>query len=127
MQNTETAILEPALARLLAASPNFRDLGGLAAAGGRHTRPGLLYRSGALDELEEADLAVLGRLGIGLCFDLRSQGERGRHPSRWPAGGLPRTLAIEVATDIRALDREAMQYLIDHPDAEGAAHLMRAI
>lgn len=125
MQGKETATLRPAVARILVGSPNFRDLGGLAA-GSRRMRYGLLYRSGALDELDEADLAVLGGLGVGLCFDLRSQGERRKHPSRWPAGSVPRMLAIEVTTDIRALDRGAMQYLIDHPDAEGAEHLMRA-
>ena len=126
MHGQEIATLRPALTRILAASPNFRDLGGLTA-GARRVRQGVLYRSGALDELECADLAALGGLGIGLCFDLRSQGERQRHPSRWPAGSVPRILAIEVATDIRALDSGTMQYLIDHPDVNGAARLLRAI
>jgi len=127
MRGEETATLSRQLARRFAASPNFRELGGLRAAQGRRIRGGLLYRSGALDELGEADLEVLGRLGIALCFDLRSEGERSKHPSRWPAGAIPRTLAIEVATDVRALDRGAMQELIDKPDAEGAGRLMRAI
>lgn len=126
MHGQEIVTLRPALRRILAASPNFRELGGLSA-GDRRVRQGVLYRSGALDELECADLAALRGLGIGLCFDLRSQGERQRHPSRWPAGSVPRILAIEVATDIRALDRGTMQYLIDHPDAKGADRLMRAI
>jgi protein-tyrosine phosphatase len=123
----EIAGLRPELARLLAASPNFRGLGGLPAAGGRRIRGGLLYRSGALDELEEADLGVLGGLGIALCFDLRSAGERGSHPSRWPAGGEPRTLAIEVATDIRAMDGAALRAMGGGMDAAGAAAMMRAI
>ncbi|MES2681957.1 MAG: tyrosine-protein phosphatase [Pseudomonadota bacterium] len=113
--------------RLLAAAPNFRDLGGLPTVDGRRLRAGCLYRSGALDELEPDDLAALGRLGIGFCLDLRSTGERRKHPSRWPEHAVPRTLAIEVATDIRALDRAAAQALIERPDAHGAAQLMRAV
>jgi protein-tyrosine phosphatase len=126
MHRSETAN-SGAATPILAAAPNFRDMGGLRAADGRRTRAAVLYRSGALDELEEGDLAVLETLGIALCFDLRSQGERIKHPSRWPASNAPRILAMEVSTDIRALDRAAMQYLIENPDRHGAGHLMRAI
>ena len=116
-----------ATARILDASPNFRDIGQLPAAAGHTLRPGLVYRSGALDELGAGDLAVLRSLDIRLCFDLRSEGERIGSPSRWPEGGAPRILALEVATDIRTLDRELAHWLADHPDREGASRLMHGI
>ena len=113
--------------RLLKAAPNFRDIGHLPTRDGRVVRPGLVFRSGALDELDAADLVTLRSIGVRLCLDLRSRGERQTSPSRWPEDRVPRTLALEVATDIRVLDRQLADWLADHPDREGAERLMRGI
>ncbi|GJM42118.1 MAG: protein-tyrosine-phosphatase [Ardenticatenaceae bacterium] len=63
---------------------NFRDAGGYYTKDGQMMRLGKLYRSGSLSRLAEADLAYLQRLGIRLVSDLRSSGEREKHPDRLP-------------------------------------------
>jgi len=55
---------------------NFRDLGGLPTGDGRTTRPGRLYRSGALAEVTPTGLAELhGALGLAFVVDLRGAEE----------------------------------------------------
>jgi protein-tyrosine phosphatase len=53
---------------------NFRDLGGYAAAGGMTAR-GKVFRSDALSELTERDVAVLLDLGLNTVVDLRHERE----------------------------------------------------
>ncbi len=127
IERTNTESVRNGAGRMLKAAPNFRDLGGLPAMGGRVLRTGLVYRSGALDELDIDDVAQLRAVGIRLCLDLRSRSERIGSPSRWPEDCVPRILALEVATDIRALDRELADWLAEHPDRDGAERLMRGI
>jgi protein-tyrosine phosphatase len=110
--------------RLLAGAPNFRDIGGLRGAGGRAVRQRLVYRSGALDQLLDEDLARLAGFGLGLCCDLRTAAERLHSPSRWPPGGMPRLLELEFASDVRALSPELMQALREAPSADLALQLM---
>ncbi|WP_408646702.1 tyrosine-protein phosphatase [Streptomyces carminius] len=55
---------------------NFRDVGGLPAAGGRRVRPGLLYRSGHLAHATEEDTAFLARLGLHTVFDFRNAADQ---------------------------------------------------
>ena len=64
---------------------NFRDVGGYPAAGGKHVRWGLIYRSGATPMLTNADFRYLARLGIASDIDLRSTEERLIAPDRLPA------------------------------------------
>ncbi|GAA2719371.1 MULTISPECIES: tyrosine-protein phosphatase [Streptomyces] len=59
---------EPELAKVR----NFRDLGGLPAAGGRQVRPGVLFRSGHLAHATETDRAFLESLGLHTVFDFRN-------------------------------------------------------
>lgn len=59
---------------------NFRDVGGLAAGGGR-TRSGVLFRSGNLARLDDADRAALTRLGLRRVIDLRDDDEVRTSPS----------------------------------------------
>jgi protein-tyrosine phosphatase len=66
--------------------PNFRDFGGYETRDGGRVRRGLLYRSGALDRLDGADLRALEELGICTVFDLRHDDEREAHPDRLPDG-----------------------------------------
>lgn len=61
---------------------NFRDLGGYPAAGGRHVRWGMIYRSGATPMLSDTDLARIKQLGLVNMVDLRSHEERVLAPSR---------------------------------------------
>ncbi|HEY2775691.1 MAG TPA: tyrosine-protein phosphatase [Candidatus Binatia bacterium] len=51
---------------------NFRDLGGIEAAGAARIRPGLVFRSDRLTNLTPTDEARLELLRIGRVFDLRS-------------------------------------------------------
>ena len=66
----------------LEAGSNFRDIGGYPAAGGKHVRWGLIYRSGATPMLTEADRARIAALGLTNLVDLRSDEERQLAPSR---------------------------------------------
>ncbi|WP_344061163.1 tyrosine-protein phosphatase [Microbacterium pumilum] len=68
-------------ATLVPGAENFRDVGGLAARGGR-TREGILYRSGNLAQLDDAGVAALGALGIRRIIDLRADEEVSYAPSR---------------------------------------------
>ncbi len=61
---------------------NFRDVGGYPAAGGKHVRWGLIYRSGGQPLLSDADVEQVGTLGLSHQVDLRSSEERALAPSR---------------------------------------------
>lgn len=69
---------------------NLRDMGGYATMDGRTVKRGMLYRSGVMSLLTEADEAHLASLGIATVCDLRRPGERKRDPTRWcePAGAF---------------------------------------
>jgi protein-tyrosine phosphatase len=60
-----------ALSLGLEKATNARDLGGLVAADGRRVRSGLLFRANALNRLTEADVTVLGGLGLACLIDFR--------------------------------------------------------
>lgn len=60
---------------------NTRDLGGLPAADGRHVRPALLLRSGALHKATENDLArLLADYRLEGVVDFRTELERDKEP-----------------------------------------------
>ncbi len=61
---------------------NFRDVGGYPAAGGKHVRWGMIYRSAATPLLGGGDLETIGRLGLTDMVDLRSSEERQLAPTR---------------------------------------------
>ncbi len=61
---------------------NFRDLGGYPAAGGKHVKWGLLFRSGGTPLLDDGDVALVRSLGITSLVDLRSSEERVLAPTR---------------------------------------------
>ncbi|HYE47591.1 MAG TPA: tyrosine-protein phosphatase [Caulobacter sp.] len=60
---------------------NLRDFGDYAA-GHRHMRKGVLFRSAHQAEASDEELEALSRLGLSLIVDLRRPGERERNPSR---------------------------------------------
>lgn len=74
-----------AAAQLVPGAVNFRDVGGLPAAGGT-TRAGVLYRSGNLAALDASGVTALGGLGLRRIIDLRADDEVAHSPSR--IGGL---------------------------------------
>uniref|UniRef100_UPI00260590E6 tyrosine-protein phosphatase n=1 Tax=Novosphingobium sp. TaxID=1874826 RepID=UPI00260590E6 len=73
----------------LEAGSNFRDIGGYPAAGGKHVKWGLIYRSGATPLITPADQGRLAALGLANLVDLRSDEERQLAPSR--IDGIPAT------------------------------------
>lgn len=73
----------------LEAGSNFRDIGGYAAAGGKHVRWGLIYRSGGTPLITPADQDRIRALGLVNMVDLRSDEERVLAPTR--IDGVPYT------------------------------------
>ena len=67
--------------RVLIASANLRDLGGLATIDGQQVRAGRLFRSGHLSELDRAEAAILGGLGLRTIIDLRRPSEVADFPT----------------------------------------------
>ena len=67
--------------RVLIASANLRDLGGLATSDGQQVRAGRLFRSGHLSELDRAEAATLGGLGLRTIIDLRRPSEVANFPT----------------------------------------------
>lgn len=61
---------------------NFRDLGGYEVAGGKTTKWGRIFRSGAMPMLTENDYQQLEALKIGSIIDLRSVEEREVAPTQ---------------------------------------------
>ena len=98
---------------------NFRDLGGYATRDGHPLRWGVLYRSDALADLSDEDLAYLERLSLRRVVDFRSESERERDPDRLPAG--PTVVWQPIAG--QGLDPRALQdrLLAGEVSAEQAA------
>jgi protein-tyrosine phosphatase len=71
----------------LEAGSNFRDLGGYPAAGGKHVRWGMVYRSAGQPMLNDRDLALIKSLSLANLVDLRSMEERRLAPTR--IAGVP--------------------------------------
>jgi protein-tyrosine phosphatase len=59
----------------LAGASNFRDLGGYPISSGGFTCWGRLFRSDTLHELTEADVSLLGEMGLKCVIDLRTATE----------------------------------------------------
>lgn len=62
---------------------NLRDFGGHATADGRCVKRGMLYRSGTMALLTEADADHLRSLGIKAICDFRRGNERTAEPTQW--------------------------------------------
>ncbi|MET0144777.1 MAG: tyrosine-protein phosphatase [Ilumatobacteraceae bacterium] len=65
---------------LLEGATNFRDIGGYATADGHAVRTGMVYRSGALHALTDADVERLRAMDVRTAFDLRSEAEQAAEP-----------------------------------------------
>ncbi|HLA44234.1 MAG TPA: tyrosine-protein phosphatase [Aggregatilineales bacterium] len=91
---------------------NFRDTGGYAVSGGGTTRPGLIYRSGALSRLTPADRIKLNDLGIRTAFDLRSDFENASEGAG-SAGDSLQIVRMPTSLGISAIREQLMR----DPDA----------
>lgn len=65
---------------------NFRDLGGIKLADGKIIKDDMIFRSGALVDLSEADKEALNKLNIANVFDLRAPDEVEYKPDYVPQG-----------------------------------------
>jgi len=82
---------------------NFRDLGGYRTADGHTVRWGMIYRSGQLSKLSDADLARLKALNIRTVVDLRSTSEvETRGKDRLPEG----VRGVSIPIDPGSLPKE---------------------
>lgn len=101
---------------------NFRDLGGLPAAGGS-TRRGVLFRSEGPRYMTPQHRSELRQLGITSVFDLRSPQEREDYPHTWhdPACLV---LAMEVEADLRVFGNEGRSRLLQGREPEIAIETM---
>jgi len=93
--------------------PNLRDVGGHATMDGSRVRTGLLYRSVALSQATDRDLAALTERGIRMVFDLRTAMERERAPDRTPLGA--EHVPLDVLSDSGEADPAAVFALMEDP------------
>jgi len=112
---------------MLEHAPAFRDIGGLVTQDGRQVRPGRVFRSDALERLSARDLDTFRALGIRTLCDLRSEGERMRHPNRLPPGHACEQVHLGILTDVRAGDARVFDVLRRSPDAAGAREMMLSL
>jgi protein-tyrosine phosphatase len=91
----------------LAQASNFRDIGGYDAAGGKHVRWGLIYRSGGQPLLTAEDQAQIKALGLTELVDLRSSEERVMAPTR--IMGVPYTAVGYSMSDLMPKGAAAMR------------------
>ncbi len=77
-------IESPGHRSLLDGASNFRDLGGYPTVDGRVVRMGMLFRSGALHALTDADHDRLRALGVRVAVDLRPPEEQAAEPTNAP-------------------------------------------
>ena len=93
--STAVADLSTSYRRLLPleGGSNFRDLGGYQTVDGKTVARGLLFRSGAMSALTDADMAYLEGFGINTVVDLRSDEEIELYPNHWAAKS-----GVEVVT-----------------------------
>lgn len=103
---------------------NFRDLGGLPAAGGV-TRTGVLFRSEGPRNFTPAQLATLQTMGFRSIVDLRSASEREAAPHDWHSDDC-RWLELDVNADLRVFGHDGRERLLLGPEPEIAIETMAA-
>ena len=78
---------------------NFRDIGGYRTKDGRTVKCGLVYRSGTLSRLTEADWTQINGLNIKLVCDLRSDDEIAEDPDKLPQMMTYKHLPVNTQND----------------------------
>lgn len=97
--------------------PNLRDLGGYRTVDGTTVRTGVLYRSVALSELSDDDVAAFASLGIRTVFDLRTEAERTARPDR-RLDGVQEVL-LDVLADSTDAAPAQLESLVGDPASAG--------
>lgn len=83
---------------VLEGQDNFRDMGGYATEDGRRVKPGIFFRSGALNQLTPADLRDLELRRIKTVIELRSATEiAASGTDLLPPGARPVVIPLSVA------------------------------
>lgn len=104
--------------------PNFRDCGGLPAAGGRRVMAGRLLRSEAFATLGDDDNAVLTALEHLCVCDLRSSGERSEQVSPYMLHERMELLTAADSHEAGAVNLvQTFQRMIDSPPEEMVAYM----
>lgn len=96
---------------------NFRDMGGYPTEDGRQVKWGLIFRSGSMMGLTDADKIKLSRMGFISVIDLRSDDEVALLPNKWAAASVPNYVQhpyamaeMEAAVIRRSAKRDAQGY-----------------
>lgn len=97
---------------------NFRDLGGIAAAGGRTVLPGRLLRSGEVVALAQGDEGILvNEYHLRNIVDLRSEAERAKTPDDTLPGVAYYPIDVLKNAASQAPDRKHLLTMMDSPEA----------
>ncbi|TVV77153.1 tyrosine-protein phosphatase [Sphingomonas solaris] len=96
---------------------NFRDIGGLLAAGGV-VRHGILYRSEGPASFAPAHRDELAAMGIRLVCDLRAGSERDKDPNDWTT--TARLMNLDITADLRVATNEGWKTLQHDPTLAAA-------
>ncbi len=111
----------------LKGAPNFRAVRPYPAAGGRHLRENIIFRSGELSRLNDADLAALAGLNLQLVCDLRSAQERADYVSRWPDGSRHRHIDLPDREQTNASPDKLFSLIARDPTQAGGIAAMRRL
>ncbi|HUJ65443.1 MAG TPA: tyrosine-protein phosphatase, partial [Acidimicrobiales bacterium] len=95
----------PGRRSLLDGASNFRDLGGYRTVDKRVVRTGMVFRSGALHALTDADRERLRALGVRVAVDLRPPEEQAAEPTNAP---FLRIVAVPLMRGERTSDPSAL-------------------
>jgi protein-tyrosine phosphatase len=95
----------PGRRSLLDGASNFRDLGGYPTVDQRAVRTGLVFRSGALHALTDADQQRLRALGVRVAVDLRPPEEVAAEPTNAP---FLRIVSVPLMRGERTSDPSAL-------------------
>ncbi|MDR1454364.1 MAG: tyrosine-protein phosphatase [Tannerella sp.] len=98
-------------AGMMEGAPNFRDLGGYRSGEGKQTVWGKVFRTQALDRLNDRDVEKMRKMGIKTVIDFRDDDEAEKAPSRLPEGVNRVRLPIAVGNNTSDSARQMMQSL----------------
>jgi len=109
----------------LEGASNFRDIGGVTAAGGRALKRGILFRSDELSHLTRADLEKLRALKLKSIIDLRTSDERRSKRLPLPGGEDIRPFHIPIRPGQDFTRGQLFVYILRHPGQLDFEKLMR--